>query len=119
MKAILFASLILLSLTAYGQTAKPFKHAVTITFAAHATDAQIQEVDNSFQSLTKLAVVKGYEWGKVIDPKDPSKKQHVYIFTFDRESDLPIYGQSKEHLAHIKVGADITIGVSALDYFVQ
>ena len=119
MKAILFASLILMSLTSLGQTAKPFKHSVTITFAANATDAQIQEVANSFQSLTKLAVVKGYEWGKVVDPKDPSKKQHVYIFTFDKASDLPIYGQSKEHLAHIKVGADITIGVSAIDYFVQ
>lgn len=119
MKTFLCASLILLSLTSFGQTARPFKHAVTITFASHATDAQIQEVDNSFRSLTKLAVVKGYEWGKVVDPKDPTKKQHVYIFTFDRESDLPIYGQSKEHLAHIKVGADITTGVSALDYFVQ
>ena len=40
--------------------AKPqkLKHVVTITFTANATDAQIKEIDDSFQGLTKLAVVK-------------------------------------------------------------
>ncbi len=104
-----------------GTFAKPqrLKHVVTITFTANATDAQIKEIDDSFQSLTKLAVVKAYEWGPAVYQRDTKLRQHVYAFTFDQASDLDVYGQSKEHLAHIKVGADITAGVSAVDYLIN
>ncbi|MEY2894604.1 MAG: hypothetical protein RIS42_323, partial [Bacteroidota bacterium] len=30
-----------------------------------------------------------------------------------------VYAKSKEHMAHIKVGADITAGVSAVDYLLN
>ena len=101
--------------------AKPqrLKHVVTITFTANATDAQIKEIDDSFRGLTKLSVVKGYEWGTAVNQKDATLRQHVYAFTFDQASDLEVYGKSKEHQAHMKVGADITAGVSAVDFLIN
>ena len=101
--------------------AKPqkLKHVVTVTFTANATDAQIKEIDDSFQGLTKLAVVKGYEWGSAVNQRDTKLRQHVYAFTFDQASDLEVYAKSKEHMAHINVGADITAGVSAVDYLIN
>jgi hypothetical protein len=101
--------------------AKPqrLKHVVTITFTANATDTQIKEIDDSFQGLTKLAIVKGYEWGPAVNQRDTKLRQHVYSFTFDQASDLEVYAKSKEHMAHIKVGADITAGVSAVDYLLN
>ncbi len=101
--------------------AKPhrLKHVVTITFTAKATEAQIKEIDDSFRGLTKLSVVKGYEWGTAVNQKDATLRQHVYAFTFDQVSDLEVYAKSKAHQAHIKVGADITAGVSAIDYLLS
>lgn len=96
---------------------KPLKHVVTITFSSNATEAQIQEVDRSFMSLKKLKVVQAYEWGVAVNQKDQSIKQHVYVFTFNSLEDMDTYAKSKEHQAHIQVGADITAGVSAVDYF--
>jgi hypothetical protein len=102
-------------------SAKPqrLKHVVTITFTANASDAQIKEIDDSFQGLTKIPVVKGYEWGTAVNQKDATLRQHVYAFTFDQASDLEVYAKSKEHQAHIKVGAKITAGVSAIDYLIN
>ncbi len=101
--------------------AKPqrLKHIVTITFTANASDAKIKEIDDSFRGLTKLTVVKGYEWGKAVNQRETTLRQHVYAFTFDQIEDLEIYAKSKEHQAHIQVGADITAGVSAVDFLME
>jgi hypothetical protein len=54
-----------------------------------------------------------------VNQKDATLRQHVYAFTFDQASDLEVYAKSKAHQAHIKVGADITAGVSAIDYLLS
>ncbi|MCA0363420.1 MAG: Dabb family protein [Bacteroidetes bacterium] len=117
MKSFLLLFLTIFSLSIAFAKPKPlYKHAVTVIFKTNVTAEQIAEVDNSFKSLRKLKVVKGYEWG-VVDDKKAVK--HVYIFTFEKPEDLKVYAESPEHQAHIKVGAENVENVTAYQYFVK
>lgn len=98
---------------------KAFKHIVTVTFTENASQKEIEEVDTSFKGLTKLKVVKGYEWG-VAPITDRNKEiKHTYAFTFASLEDLDKYATSPEHQKHIKVGVAITKKVEAVQYFVE
>lgn len=103
----------------YQQSEKLYKHAVTVTFKSGTSDTQIGVVDKSFKGLAKLKMVRSYEWGVVDDTKDPAHVKHVYVFTFGDKNDLPLYGASPEHQAHMKVGAEYIEAVSAVQYFQQ
>ena len=113
---LLTLSLILIFTVAFAKPKPFYKHAVTITFKPGTTAEQIAEVDNSFKSLKKIKVVKGYEWG-IVDDKKAIK--HVYIFSFEKPEDLKVYAESPEHQAHIKVGAENVESVSGFQYFVK
>jgi hypothetical protein len=102
-----------------GQTHSLLRHVVSVKFKPGATASQIAAVDNSFQNLSKLKMVKDFEWGIVSDDHDTSGIVHVYATTFANKADEEKYGQSPEHQIHIKLGREYIEKVSALDYFVE
>lgn len=95
------------------------KHVVVMTFKPGADPKVIQQIDASFKNLSKLPMVKGYEWGVVSGASNAKQVQHVYITFFKDTKALDAYGKSPEHLAHIKLGADQVAGVQAVDYVVE
>lgn len=102
-----------------GTPTKILKHAVTVTFVDNAPQNEIDEVDKSFKGLSKLSVVKGYEWGIAPITDRNKENKHTYVFSFGSLQDLDIYAKSPEHQKHIKVGVSITKKVEAVQYFVE
>jgi hypothetical protein len=49
------------------------RHVVVVTFKTNTSMDLIRKVDISFKNLSKLSMVKSYEWGIVKDDKNPSK----------------------------------------------
>lgn len=112
----------LLTSVGYAQPApqRLLKHVVMMTFKEGAPASGIREVDESFKNLAqKLPMVKGYEWGPALPQEQAKTTTHVYVFSFATEKDLADYAQSPEHQRHIKVGADITERVQAVQYWVD
>lgn len=116
---ILFSLVLLCSFQAQPKHTGLLKHVVVMTFKEGADAKVIQQIDASFKNLSKLPMVKGYEWGKVSAPNNPKQVQHVYVTFFKDVKALEAYGKSPEHLAHIKLGADQVAGVQAVDYVVE
>lgn len=117
--AILF---LLLTGIGYAQSISQrlLKHVVMVTYNENAPASGIQEVDASFKSLAdKLPMVRGYEWGPALPQGQTKTTTHAYVFSFASEKDLADYAQSPEHQQHIKVGADITGRVQALQYWTE
>lgn len=107
------------STRAQDNPAKLFKHIVTVTFTDNAPQNEIDEVDKSFKSLSKLKVVNGYEWGIAPITDRNKENKHTYAFSFSSLEDLDRYAKSPEHQKHIKVGVSITKKVEAVQYFVE
>ncbi len=94
------------------------KHVVVVTFKPETSMDLIRKVDVSFKNLSKLPMVRAYEWGIVKDAKVKDKIKHVYVTTFLNQNDEDAYGKSAEHQKHIKLGAENIESVEAIDYFV-
>ena len=118
MKNLLILFSIVLINSSFTSKPKVLKHIVTITFTESAPQVEIDEVDNSFKGLSKLKMVKGYEWGITPITELNKEKKHTYAFTFSSLEDLDNYAKSPEHQKHIKVGVSITKKVDAVQYFV-
>ena len=114
--------LLLLPDSGYAQSdsQRLLKHVVMVTFKENAPAIGIREVDSSFKNLAdKLPMVKGYEWGPALPQGQAKTTIHVYVFSFATENELTAYAQSPEHQRHIKVGADITERVQAVQYWTE
>ena len=98
---------------------KLLRHAVIITFKTNTPDSVINAVDASFGRLAKLPMVKQFEWGTITDPRDSQHIKHIYVSTFANQAAENAYGSSKEHQAHIKLGAEFVESVQAIDYFLK
>ena len=120
-KSIVFLVIMMGVLTvSFAQTKpKKFKHIVTVTFTENAPQSEIEAVDKSFKGLSRLKVVKGYEWGVAPITDRNKENKHTYAFTFSKIEDLEVYAKSPEHQKHIKVGAEFTKKVEAVQYFVE
>ncbi|MDI9866955.1 Dabb family protein [Flectobacillus longus] len=93
------------------------RHVVVVTFKTNTSIDLIRKVDISFKNLSKLSMVKGYEWGIVKDDKNTKKVKHVYVTTFEGQKEEDAYGKSPEHQKHIKLGAENIESVESVDYF--
>lgn len=95
------------------------RHIVVVTFKPGTSNSQIQAVDNSFKNLSKLNMVKNFEWGVGLDDRDTLRIKHVYSTTFASKIDEDSYGASPQHQKHIKLGAEYIEDVRATDYWVS
>lgn len=82
----------------------------------------IQAVDNTCIKLSKLPVVKEFEWGNVVSYFEPgiddakkARTRHVYIFSFAKEDDIPIYEKSPEHGTLVELAMPILESFQVID----
>ncbi len=95
------------------------RHSVVITFKKGAPQSIIDSVDHSFANLSKLKMVKGFEWGMVTDESEKLQVKHIYITSFINKDDEAAYGKSPQHQAHIKLGAIYVESVQGVDYYTR
>ena len=96
-----------------------FRHTVIITFKPAASADSIQALDNLYSTLSKNAVVKGFEWGVNISPRDSSVVKHIYVTTFASRQDLNLYRKIPLFAHLFPLSLAIADDASVVDYWVE
>lgn len=94
------------------------RHIVIITFNPDAPLDSIKALDNVYTSLSKSALVKGFESGVNISPRDSSVVKHVYVTSFSSKEDMKNYTKIPEYKNLFKISMKIAKDVSVVDYWI-
>lgn len=83
----------------------PVRHVVSFKFKAAASAADIARIEKEFTALqSKIAEIKGFEWGKNISPEDRAKGfTHMWVLTFDSMATLKTYIDHPDHVAFVQM----------------
>jgi hypothetical protein len=125
MKKILTIAVLPVAFFFYAQTTQAqnssalFRHMVIITFKPAASSDSIQALDNMYSTLSKNAVVKGFEWGVNISPRDSSVVKHIYVTTFASRQDLNLYRKMPLYSSLFPLSLAVADDVSVVDYWVE
>jgi hypothetical protein len=96
-----------------------FRHTVIITFKPAASADSIHALDKIYSTLSKNAVVKGFEWGVNISPRDSSVVKHIYVTTFASRQDLNLYRKMPLYSSLFPLSLAVADDVSVVDYWVE
>src|ERR1044071_7867029 len=92
------------------------KHIVIITFKQGTSPDSIKAVDKAFTSLSKIALVKEFEWG--VDISGQSKlERHSYVLSFASSNDIKVYKKTPQHDELARVADPIVKDVIEVDYW--
>jgi hypothetical protein len=128
MKKILFTlsmfvlSLLLFKNTSVAQTNNSsdyLRHIVIITFKPDAPLDSIKALDNVYTSLSKNPMVKDFELGVNISPRDSGVIKHVYVTSFSSKDDMKNYTKIPEYKSLFKISLNIADDVSVVDYWIK
>jgi hypothetical protein len=118
--AILPVAFFFFTRTAEAQNASAlFRHTVIITFKPGAAADSIQALDNIYNALSKNAVVKSFEWGVNISPRDSGVVKHIYVTTFASRQDLNAYRKIPLYASLFPLSLAVAEDVSVVDYWVE
>jgi len=118
--AVLFVAFFFCAHTAKAQNASSlFRHTVIITFKPAASADSIQALDNLYSSLSKNAMVKDFEWGVNVSPRDSSVVKHIYVTTFASTQDLELYRKIPLYRSLFPLSLAIADEVSVVDYWAE
>lgn len=94
-------------------------HVVLFSFKAGSSEADIKKVEDAFRALpSKIAEIKGFEWGTNNSPEGLSQGfTHCFFLTFDSEKDREIYLPHPAHKAFGSVLRPHLDKVLVLDYW--
>src|SRR5436190_5333135 len=67
------------------------RHIVMITFKQDAPADSIKAVDDIYANLSKEPMVKDFEMGINISPRDSGVVKHIYVTTFAAKDDMDNY----------------------------
>ncbi len=100
---------------------KQLRHVVLFKFKEGTSDAAIQKVEAAFTALpSKIAEIKGYEWGTNNSPEGLAKGfTHCFFLTFDSEAGRAVYLPHPDHKAFGAILTPHLDDVLVLDYWVQ
>lgn len=103
------------------QTAKQLRHVVLFKFKEGTTAEEIKTVEAAFSALpSKIAQIKGYEWGINNSPEGLEKGfTHCFFLTFESEADRAIYLPHPDHKAFGAILTPYLADVLVVDYWVQ
>ena len=96
-----------------------FRHTVIITFKPGAAADSIQALDKLYSTLSKNAVVKDFEWGVNISPRDSGVVKHIYVTTFASGKDLNLYRKIPLYKSLFPLSLAIADDVSVVDYWTE
>jgi hypothetical protein len=122
--------LLLLSIMAFGQQqtgetpTEPtpvLRHVVSFKFKADAPSAKIDEIVAAFEALpSKIAEIKGFEWGINNSPEGHDKGfTHVFFLTFHSEAGREIYLPHPDHQAFGALLIPYLDDVMVVDYWTK
>jgi hypothetical protein len=114
------AALLLQPMNAAAQTnQKVLRHIVMYKFKDSVTPAQVQEVIDAFAGLPKkIDTIVGFEAGTNVSPEGKSEGfTHVFVVTFNTESDRDAYLSHPAHQAYVQVVKDRREKVIVFDYW--
>jgi len=125
MKNIFTVAVLAVAFLFYAHTAEAhnssalFRHTVIITFKPGASADSIQALDNIYSTLSKNALVKSFEWGVNISPRDSSMVKHIYVTTFASRQDLNSYRKIPLYASLFPLSLAIADDVSVVDYWAE
>ena len=97
---------------------KLLKRTLVFTFKTTSADS-IRLVDNACIELSKISVVKAFEWGVVKSGDEAKQVKHIYVFSYASEKDIEAYEKSPQHDKLVKVATPMIEAVHAFDYWVK
>jgi len=117
----LFTMMFLFQQNAQAQTntSSLLRHIVIITFKDDARVDSIKALDNLYSSLSKNAMVKDFEMGVNVSPRDSGIVKHVYVTTFASKDDMDNYRKLPEYQQLFKTSLPISSDVTVVDYWVN
>jgi len=117
----LFTMMFLFQQNAQAQTntSSLLRHIVIITFKDDARVDSIKALDNLYSSLSKNAMVKDFEMGVNVSPRDSGIVKHVYVTTFAFKDDMDNYRKLPEYQQLFKTSLPISSDVTVVDYWVN
>ncbi|MBM3176823.1 MAG: Dabb family protein [Bacteroidetes bacterium] len=105
----------------YSQSAvsKKLRHVVMFGWNQDADPAQISKIVDAFGALpSKIALIKGYEWGTNNSPEKLNQGlTHCFFLTFNSEADRDAYLVHPAHQEFVKLLKPAPAKVTVLDYW--
>lgn len=94
------------------------RHMVIITFKSDASEDNIKSLDSIYTYLSKSPMVKDFELGVNISPRDSGVIKHVYVTSFSSKEDMKNYTKIPEYKSLFKISMNIAEDVSVVDYWI-
>ena len=120
---LLFAATILLfENKTKAQASSPsdiLRHIVIITFKQNVSADSIKALDNIYADLSKSSLVKSFEMGVNVSPRDTGVIKHIYVTSFASKDDMDNYRKIPEYSKLFKVSLPISDDVTVADYWVN
>jgi hypothetical protein len=95
------------------------RHIVMITFKKDASADSVRSLDDIYISLSKNPLVKDFEMGVNISPRDTGVVKHVYMTTFASKEDMDSYKKVPPYQKLFKTSLAIANEVTVADYWVK
>ena len=95
------------------------RHIVMITFKQDAPADSIQALDDIYVSLSKSPLVKDFEMGVNISPRDTGVVKHVYVTTFVSKDDMDNYKKIPLYKTLFKISLAVSDDVTVADYWIK
>ena len=102
-----------------GNSPALLRHIVIITFKTDAAADSIQALDNAYKGLSKSPLVKDFEMGVNISPRDSGVIKHVYVTSFASKDDMVNYRKIPEYSNLFKLSLPVANDVTVADYWVN
>ncbi len=94
------------------------RHMVIITFKSDASEDNIKSLDSIYTYLSKSPMVKDFELGVNISPRESGVIKHVYVTSFSTKEDMKNYTKIPEYKSLFKISMNIAEDVSVMDYWI-
>lgn len=82
-----------------------------------ASPDSIKALDVALTKLSKIPVVKGYEWGTDVSPTKGNQEKHFYVISFSKQDDIEVFTKSPEQVEMVKTALPVTESFMILDYW--
>lgn len=117
----IFVTVVLLTNTANAQTSNTslLKHTVVITFKQDAPADSIKALDDVYTALSKSPLVKSFEWGVNISPRDSGTIKHIYVTGFASQDDVKTYRKIPLYAKLFPISLSISDDVTVVDYWIN
>jgi hypothetical protein len=95
------------------------RHIVIITFKEGVSSDSIKVLDDIYTGLSKSPLVKDFETGVNVSPRDSGIVKHIYVTTFASREDMKSYAKIPEYSKLFRISLPIAEDVTVADYWIK